>query len=380
MIDPLQLAKQLITQPSVTPYDEGCQDILIPLLKDLGFSITPLPCEDATNFWAVRGHQGPMLVFAGHTDVVPTGDVTQWRFPPFKPTEHDGLLYGRGAADMKAGIAAMIAAVEQFIQDEPDHAGRIGFLITSAEEGPCELGTPFVLDYLKKHDIHFDWCIVGEPTCEKQLGDTIKNGRRGSLTGALRVQGKQGHIAYPHLAENPIHQFAAALHELAHYQWDEGDAFFPPTSFQISNIHAGTGAGNVIPGELDVLFNFRYSPQVTPTQLREICEAILRKHQVRFTLDWTLYGEPFLTKPGPLIHALKTAIWEECGGFEPQLSTSGGTSDARYIAKTGAQVVEFGLCNASIHQINEHASIQDIYRLQAIYYRLMKVLFSSATL
>ncbi len=379
MIDPLILTKQLIAQPSITPDDSGCQDILISLLKELGFHITSLPYQDASNFWAVKGESGPTLVFAGHTDVVHTGDIAQWKFPPFEPTEHDGMLYGRGTTDMKAGVAAMIAATEQFIREYPQHPGRIAFLITSAEEGPAEKGTPIVLDYLKQQGQTFDWCVVGEPTCGERLGDTIKNGRRGSLTGKLILHGKQGHIAYPHLAENPIHRFATVLHKLVQQEWDRGDAFFAPTSFQISNIHGGTGAGNVIPGQLEVLFNFRYSPAVTVDQLKSMVEEILKQENIVYTLDWTHFGEPFLTEPGTLIKVLSSAIEQKCG-VQPELSTSGGTSDARYIAKTGAQVIEFGLCNELIHQINECVSIKDIYTLQSIYYRLMTGLLLPSTL
>ena len=380
----LALAIDLIRRQSVTPEDAGCQDLLIERLQHIGFSITKLPFGETDNsdqikqssrvenFWAIRGEQGPTLCFAGHTDVVPTGPIDQWTYPPFEPEiNNSGLLYGRGAADMKGSLAAMTIAVEKFIQDHPDHPGKIAFLITSDEEGPAKFGTVKVVEWLKNNESHIEYCIVGEPSSSHSVGDVVKNGRRGSLNAKLIVKGKQGHIAYPHLAKNPIHIIAPAINELNQEQWDQGNEFFPATSFQISNIHSGTGATNIIPGTIELLFNFRFSTEVTHQELKQRVEDILNKHQLDFTIDWMLSGEPFLTPKGPLLHAVTQGIMEETGKT-PELSTAGGTSDGRFIAKLGTQVIELGPVNKTIHQIDECVSVQDLEILTKIYYNSMK--------
>jgi succinyl-diaminopimelate desuccinylase len=372
-MDVLELTKSLIRSPSISPIDAGCQQLLASLLTHAGFKIHSLPHQQAHNLWATHGSGHPLFVFAGHTDVVPVGKESEWATPPFEPTIIDNKLYGRGAADMKGSLAAMVIAAIEFVQQCPQHNGTIALLITSAEEGPSELGTPIVLNYLHQQGIIIDYCVVGEPTCDKQFGDTIKNGRRGSLTGQLVLHGKQGHIAYPHLAHNPIHSFAPILAKLVAMQWDNGNDFFAPTSFQLSNVHAGTGAGNVIPGELTALFNFRYSPEVTATQLQTQVEALVQQHHADYQLQWTHYGEPFLTEPGKLTQAMTIAIQEHCQ-LTPTLSTSGGTSDARYIAKTGAQVIEFGPINATIHQVNEHVVVDELEKLRKIYSSVLSLL------
>ncbi|MDT0217491.1 succinyl-diaminopimelate desuccinylase [Alcaligenes faecalis] len=369
----LDTLKALIARPSVTPEDAHCQQWLGARLEQAGFSLEHLPSGPVSNLWARRGTQAPLFVFAGHTDVVPTGPEAAWDSPPFEPTVRDGQLYGRGAADMKASIAAFIHAVEEFTQAHPEHKGSIALLLTSDEEGPATDGTVHVCRVLKERGEQLDYCIVGEPTCSRQLGDTIKNGRRGSLSGHLIVKGRQGHVAYPQLAINPLHVFAPALHELTDRMWDAGNIDFPPTSFQISNIHAGTGAGNVIPGQLDVHFNFRFSTEQTPAGLQAEVESILRRHGVDFQLEWTVGGEPFLTEAGPLSQALAKAIETETG-VETDLSTTGGTSDGRFIAKICPQVVEFGPLNASIHQINEHVAVADLEPLKNIYRRTLESL------
>ncbi|MFN7097714.1 MAG: succinyl-diaminopimelate desuccinylase [Gammaproteobacteria bacterium] len=372
MLQLTKLLSDLVACPSITPNDAKCQQILINILQQWKYNITLLPHQETHNFWATPAtNPAPRFIYAGHTDVVSVGNINEWRFPPFSLNTDEGLVYGRGVADMKGSITAMMVALEKFRIDFPEQANDIGFLITSAEEGPAEQGTPIVLDYLNEQGIHFDWCLVGEPTCDKRLGDTIKNGRRGSLSGKLLINGKQGHIAYPHLANNPIHLLAPLLYELTNVQWDQGNDYFQPTQMQISNIHAGTGAGNVIPGQLEMLFNFRYSPCVTAIALMQKTEQLLQKFNLSYQLEWTHYGEPFLTTPGTLIDCLTSAIKQVCD-ITPTLSTTGGTSDARYIAKTGAQVVEFGLCNATIHQINEHVAMHDIPLLSDIYYTLCK--------
>jgi succinyl-diaminopimelate desuccinylase len=370
MSDTLELAKALIACPSVTPVDAGCQELMIEHLEALGFHIERLPFGQVENFWARRGAGAPLFVFAGHTDVVPTGPLNQWRSDPFIPTVRDGHLYGRGAADMKGSLAAMVTACERFIDAHPRHKGSIGFLITSDEEGPSVDGTRKVMEYLTQHGTQIDMCLVGEPTCEKQIGDVIKNGRRGSLGGTLSVRGVQGHIAYPHLADNPIHRFAPALAELCGLQWDAGNEFFPPTTFQFSNLNAGTGADNVIPGRVEALFNFRYSTESTAADLKAKVEAVLRRHRLDYSLEWRLSGEPFLTPPGELVNALRAAV-REVAGYDTRLSTSGGTSDGRFIAPTGAQVVELGPLNASIHKIDECVSIADVDALSRIYERVL---------
>jgi succinyl-diaminopimelate desuccinylase len=366
-VDPtLELCCDLIRRASVTPQDGGCQDLMMARLEKLGFDCTPLPFGEVSNFWAERGASGPILVFAGHTDVVPSGPVEAWDSPPFEPTLRDGVLYGRGAADMKGSLAAMVVACEAFIGAHPDHPGRIGFLITSDEEGPAVDGTVRVLEYLRDKGRAIDWCLVGEPSSSEKLGDVIKNGRRGSLNAVLTVRGVQGHIAYPQLADNPIHRALPALAALTAEVWDEGNSFFPPTSLQISNIAGGTGATNVIPGELEVVFNFRFSTEVSDAELRERTEALLRLHGLDYTIEWSLSGQPFLTPGGDLVDATVESI-RRATGLETELSTAGGTSDGRFIAPTGAQVVELGPVNRTIHKLNEAVVAADLPRLAAIY-------------
>ncbi len=362
----LELTRELITRQSVTPNDAGCQALMMARLAAMGFSCTELQFGEVSNFWAERGSEGPILVFAGHTDVVPTGPVEQWDSHPFEPSERDGLLYGRGAADMKGSLAAMITACEAFLAQHPDHSGRLGFLITSDEEGPATEGTVKVMEYLHEQGKTIDYCLVGEPSSGAILGDTIKNGRRGSLGARLVVQGTQGHIAYPQLADNPIHRAMPALHALAAEHWDDGNTFFPPTSLQISNINGGTGATNVIPGELEVLFNFRFSTEVTDTQLRQRVEAILKRFELSYQIDWTLSGQPFLTAAGALVDAAAASILATTG-IKTTLSTAGGTSDGRFIAPYGVQVVELGPVNDSIHKLNEHVRVADLPVLSEIY-------------
>jgi succinyl-diaminopimelate desuccinylase len=366
----LELAKQLIARPSLTPDDAGCQELMIERLKPLDFEIHRLRFGNVDNFWARRGTAKPVIAFAGHTDVVPTGPKEKWTNDPFTPTIRDGFLYGRGAADMKGSLAAFITATEDFVAQHPNHKGSIGLLITSDEEGPSVDGTVKVVDWLAARGEKIDCCLVGEPSCVKTLGDTLKNGRRGSLNGKLTVHGKQGHIAYPHLVRNPIHLAAPALAELAGIEWDRGNEFFPPTSFQISNIHAGTGAENVVPGHLEIRFNFRYSTAVTDDGLKERVEEVLKRHGLHYDLIWTLSGRPFLTQPGTLVDALRAAVRAELG-IETTLSTSGGTSDGRFIAPTGAQVVELGPLNATIHQIDECVRVEDLASLSRVYTRVL---------
>jgi succinyl-diaminopimelate desuccinylase len=373
----LQLAEALIARASVTPDDAGCQELLKWRLAPLGFNCETLVCgPDAsrvTNLWALRSGTlpGPTLVFAGHTDVVPTGPLQTWASDPFVPTHRDGRLYGRGAADMKGSIAAMVVAVEDFVQAHPGHRGAIGLLITSDEEGPSVDGTVRVVEMLKGRGQRLDMCIVGEPTSVDALGDTIKNGRRGTLSGRLTVQGIQGHVAYPQLARNPVHQAAPVLAELAATEWDRGNAHFPPTTFQISNIHAGTGVGNVIPGEVVVDFNFRFSTESTADSLKQRVHSMLERHGLDYTLGWTLGGSPFLTPAGTLTQAVAAAIDAECG-VKTQLSTTGGTSDGRFIATICPQVIELGPRNHSIHKIDECVEAADIDRLAAIYRRVLE--------
>lgn len=367
----IALAQQLIERASVTPDDAGCQQLMIARLERLGFNTVSLPRNEVQNFWAVHGSEGPLLAFAGHTDVVPTGDAQQWQYPPFCANIIDGMLYGRGAADMKGSLAAMVTACEGYIGNYPDHPGRIAFLITSDEEGPAVDGTVRVLDHLRQQHENIDWCVVGEPSSSERLGDTIKNGRRGSLNAVLRVRGHQGHVAYPQLADNPIHRASPALAELAATEWDQGNDYFPATSFQISNINSGTGATNVIPGELTALFNFRFSTELTAEAIKQRVTAILHAHQLDYEIDWNLSGEPFLTANGDLVDATVAAV-EAVTGYKPQLSTSGGTSDGRFIAPTGAQVVELGPCNATIHKVDECVSVDDIDNLSVIYQKLIE--------
>jgi succinyl-diaminopimelate desuccinylase len=370
MSDTLDIAKNLIARRSVTPEDAGCQTEIGNFLSPLGFEIHPLRFDEVDNLWARRGTTGPLMVFAGHTDVVPPGPEQDWRYPPFTPTIDNGMLYGRGACDMKGSLAAMLTATRQFVQSYPDHRGSVAFLITSDEEGPAVDGTARVVEWLEARQEKIDWCLVGEPTSTDQIGDVIKNGRRGSLGATLIIQGLQGHVAYPHMARNPIHLFASALDELVNMKWDTGNDFFPPTTFQISNINAGTGATNVIPGELVIKFNFRFSTEVTDTALRERVEAVLERHQLDYHIDWQLSGQPFLTPRGELVEASKQAVREICG-YDSNLSTSGGTSDGRFIAPTGTQVVELGPLNATIHQCNEHVAVDDLDTLSRIYEQVL---------
>ena len=362
----LALAKQLIARASVTPDDQGCQELLAERLQKIGFTVEQLDFGQTKNIWARRGSGAPLLCFAGHTDVVPSGPEDKWTSPPFEPTERDGRLYGRGAADMKSSIAAFVTACERFVAARPDHAGSIALLITSDEEGDALDGTTKVVDVLKARGETIDYCIVGEPTAVDTLGDTVKNGRRGSLSGNLTVKGKQGHIAYPHLAINPVHTFALALQELTQEVWDEGNEYFPPTSFQISNINGGTGATNVIPGELNVKFNFRFSTESTEAGLKQRVHAILDKHGVQYDLQWSCSGQPFLTHAGKLTDVARAAIAETCG-VKTELSTTGGTSDGRFIKAIAKELIELGPSNATIHQINENVRLDDIPKLSAVY-------------
>ena len=379
----LLLLEQLIARASVTPDDAGCQALIAQRLEALGFTCEHLPFGPGdgvvSNLWAVRAgaHPGPTLVLAGHTDVVPTGPHDQWHSAPFVPSYRDGKLHGRGTADMKSSLAAMVVAAEEFVAAHPKHAGRLAFLLTSDEEGPSVDGTVRVVDTLQARGEQLDCCIVGEPTCVSQLGDMIKNGRRGSLSARLTVVGVQGHVAYPHLARNPIHVVAPAIAELAATRWDAGNDHFPPTSFQISNIHSGTGATNVIPGEAVIDLNFRFSTESTPEQLKARVAEILQRHGVEHRVTWTLGGSPFLTRPGTLSEALVQAIRDETGVVAVELSTTGGTSDGRFISRICPQVVEFGPINATIHKIDEHVDVADVPRLKNIYRRTMENLLSS---
>ena len=370
MSNTLDLAKALISLPSVTPNDLGCQKLISDYLQPLGFKIENMKFGEVDNLWARYGTEAPLFVFAGHTDVVPTGPVDKWTHPPFEPTLDGDTLYGRGTADMKSSIAAMMVACKAFIESDSKIKGSIGFLITSDEEGPAHDGTVRVIETLEARNEKIDWCLVGEPSSTNKVGDVIKNGRRGSIGGTLTIHGQQGHIAYPHLAENPIHLFSAALNDLVSEHWDEGKEFFPPTSFQISNINAGTGATNVIPGDLEVLFNLRFSTEITHTEIQTRIEAILNKHQFKYTLDWSLSGQAFLTPRGELVNAVQTAILKVCN-IETELSTAGGTSDGRFIAPTGAQVVEVGPVNESIHKIDENININDLEKLTEIYKNIL---------
>ena len=367
----LDLAIELISKPSVTPDDHNCQNIMAKRLQVLGFNNEHLRFADVDNLWSRRGSSGPLFVFAGHTDVVPTGPVSKWSCEPFKPEIRDGQLYGRGTADMKGSLAAMITATERFVANHPKHNGSIAYLITSDEEGPSINGTVKVVEHLQKRNEKIDWCLVGEPSSTNKLGDVVKNGRRGSLSGTLTVHGKQGHVAYPHLADNPIHRVAPVLNELVNTEWDKGNEFFPKTTFQISNINSGTGATNVIPDECQILFNLRFSTEVNDQILRTRIESILKKHQLDFEVQWNLSGNPFLTARGELVTATQKAIAEICG-YETELSTAGGTSDGRFIAPTGAQVIELGPLNATIHQINENVSVADLDKLSDVYERVLE--------
>ena len=370
MNNTLDLAKSLISQASITPDDKGCQSIMIERLKKIGFEVHSLKFADVDNFWATRGSSGPIFAFAGHTDVVPAGNEDEWNTVPFEPTIKDGYLYGRGAADMKGGLAAMVTATESFVKDNPNHKGTIAFLITSDEEGVAINGTVKVMDYLKENNQKIDFCLLGEPSSTSVTGDVIKNGRRGSLNGVINVNGKQGHVAYPHLAKNPIHLFSQALSDLCSQEWDSGNEYFPATSFQVSNIHSGDGVTNVIPGKAKIMFNFRYSTETTKEELMAKVHEILDNHKIDYTLDWHHSGNPFLTPVGDLVSACVSAI-EETKDITPELSTSGGTSDGRFIAQEGTQVVELGPVNATIHQINESILVKDLEDLSSIYTKVL---------
>lgn len=372
----LTLAMALIAQPSVTPDDHGCQPLLISRLTAMGFQIETLRFGETDNFYAVYGQHGPLLCFAGHTDVVPAGDESSWTSPPFVPTQRNGYLYGRGAADMKSSIAAFVTACERLLAVQPDLPIRLAFLITSDEEGDGFDGTKRVVETLQHRGEHIDYCIVGEPTAVTKVGDMIKNGRRGSLSGTLVIHGKQGHVAYPHLACNPVHLAATALAELVNTHWDDGNSYFPPTGFQISNIHAGTGAGNVIPAEMTAQFNFRFSTESTAESLQQRVEAILDQYDLNYDLQWSLSGEPFLTTAGKLTDAAQAAIQSVCG-ISTELSTTGGTSDGRFIKAIATELIELGPVNATIHQIDECVNVTDIAQLSAIYEKIIKILAQS---
>jgi succinyl-diaminopimelate desuccinylase len=371
----LELTCDLMARASVSPTDGGCQALMSERLRALGFNIENLRFGNVDNLWARRGAEGPVFCFAGHTDVVPPGPLEEWKSDPFEPSVRDGMLYGRGAADMKSGLAAMVTACEEFIGRHPRHRGSIAFLITSDEEGPSVDGTRRVVEVLEGRGERIDWCLVGEPSSEDVLGDTLKIGRRGSLSGRLTVHGVQGHIAYPQLADNPIHALAPALTELASRTWDQGNRHFQPTSFQMSNIAAGTGAPNVIPGELKARFNLRFSTEQTVEMLQAAVERILREHGVKYSVDWFISGYPFLTVPGTLSQAASQAVAEELG-VTPKLSTGGGTSDGRFIAPMGAQVIELGVVNATIHKANESVKVEDIERLKRAYRRTLEILLT----
>ncbi|ORF45433.1 succinyl-diaminopimelate desuccinylase [Gilliamella apicola] len=371
----IALTTALIAEKSISPDDKNCQKIIIERLKKLGFTIEEINIGQTKNLWAFHGdRKSKTLMFAGHTDVVPAGDETKWLYPPFTPTiDENGVLYGRGAADMKSGVAAMVCAAEDFIKNNPAHDGCVAFLLTSDEEADATDGTVKVVDLLMNRHERVDYCIVGEPSSDTLLGDQIKNGRRGSLTANLVVHGVQGHVAYPHLADNPVHRFAPALNELVNTTWDEGNEYFPQTTMQVANINGGTGAENVIPGDLSVQFNFRYSSELTDTQIKERVEQILQKYNLKYTLNWRLSGHPFLTPQGELTNAATNAI-KDIMGINTNLSTSGGTSDGRFIAKMGCQVIELGVINKTIHKVNENANCQDIINLTAIYKRILETL------
>jgi len=374
MRDVIKTTFDLVSRQSVTPDDKGCQGYMDAILSPLGFKNESMIFEDTTNMWSRKGSGKPVFCFAGHTDVVPTGPTAKWKYPPFEPTIDDGFIYGRGTADMKGSLAAMLCATERFVADHPNHTGSIAYLITSDEEGPFINGTTRVIDTLEARNEKIDYCIVGEPSSTLKTGDVIKNGRRGSLTGDLIVKGIQGHVAYPHLVKNPIHAISPVLTELASTTWDQGNEFFPPTSFQVSNINAGTGAGNVVPGTVEICFNFRFSTEVTDQQLIARVIAILAKHNIEYEIKWTFNGQPFLTDTGALVNAVIDSI-KEVTGIDTELSTAGGTSDGRFIAPTGAQVIELGPENATIHKLDERVSVENLKTLENIYYAtLVRVL------
>ena len=371
----LKLACDLIARPSVTPDDAGCQELLIERLSRIGFECETLVFDDVTNLWARRGNTGPLLAFAGHTDVVPPGPLEKWHSDPFSPDIRDGNLYGRGAADMKSSIAAMVTACERFVAQHPDHKGSIALLITSDEEAIAINGTVKVIETLEARGEKIDWALIGEPSSHLRVGDTVKNGRRGSIGAKLVIHGVQGHVAYPHKVDNPIHRAMPALHELARHEWDQGNSFFPPTSFQISNINAGTGAHNVVPGHAEVRFNLRYSTEIDARQIIETTRVILDKHELEYDIDWSVSGYPFLTPEGELVVAAQQAIRQHTGQAT-SLETTGGTSDGRFIAPTGAQVLELGPVNESIHKINEHVNVEELEQLSQIYQSILENLLT----
>lgn len=370
----IELAQQLIRRPSLSPDDAGCQAMLIARLEAIGFHVEPMHIGDTLNFWATRG-QGETLAFAGHTDVVPPGDANRWISPPFEPSIRDGMLFGRGAADMKGSLAAMVVAAERFVAAHPNHAGRLAFLITSDEEASAVNGTVKVVERLMARNERMDYCLVGEPSSIEVVGDVVKNGRRGSMTANLTIHGVQGHVAYPHLADNPVHRAMPALNELVATEWDQGNEFFPPTSMQIANVQAGTGSNNVIPGEFFVQFNFRFSTELTDQMIKDRVAALLDRHQLRYTLEWNVSGQPFLTSRGKLVDAVVNAV-AHYNEIKPQLLTTGGTSDGRFIARMGAQVVELGPVNATIHKINECVKASDLQLLSRMYQRIMEQLIA----
>ncbi|MCD1124746.1 succinyl-diaminopimelate desuccinylase [Jinshanibacter sp. LJY008] len=371
----ITLAQQLIKRPSLSPHDEGCQQIMIERLKAIGFTVEEMNFGDTLNFWAWRGGHGgaPTLAFAGHTDVVPAGDESHWHQPPFEPTIQDGFLYGRGAADMKGSLAAMVVAAERFVAANSNHSGRLAFLITSDEEASAVNGTVKVVEALAARRERVDYCLVGEPSSTERVGDVVKNGRRGSITANLTIHGTQGHVAYPHLADNPVHRATPFINELVDTEWDRGNEFFPATSMQIANIRAGTGSNNVIPGEMFVQFNFRYSTELTHEQIMQQVQAMLERHQLRYTIEWNLSGKPFLTPRGKLVDAVSHAV-EYYAAITPQLLTNGGTSDGRFIAQLGTQVVELGPVNATIHKVNECVKASDLQLLSRMYQKIMEQL------
>ena len=371
----LKLASDLIARPSVTPEDAGCQQMLIERLEAIGFECETLRFEDVTNLWARRGRERPLLAFAGHTDVVPPGPLEKWHSDPFVPEIRDGVLYGRGAADMKSSIAAMVTACERFVEAQPNHFGSIALLITSDEEGKAKNGTVKVIETLEARGEKIDWALIGEPSSHEHVGDVCKNGRRGSIGGRLVIHGIQGHVAYPHKVDNPIHRAMPALHDLARHEWDRGNQFFPPTSLQISNINAGTGAHNVVPGHAEVLFNLRYSTEIDAAHIEETAKAIFDKHELDYDIEWSISGYPFLTAEGELLQAAQQAILQHTG-IATDLQTTGGTSDGRFIAPTGAQVLELGPVNDSIHKINEHVNVAELDTLSAIYQSILQKLLS----
>ena len=374
--DTLRLSCELIRRPSITPDDEGCQKLIAERLETIGFTSHHLRFEDVDNLWTSHGSGAPLFVFAGHTDVVPTGPETSWTSPPFIPTQRDGKLFGRGSADMKTSIAAFVTSVEQFIQQNPEHPGTIALLITSDEEGPSINGTIKVMHWLQEQSLKIDYCIVGEPSSVITLGDTVKIGRRGSLNGYMTIHGKQGHVAYPHLADNPFHRALPAFNELVKIEWDKGNEFFPPTSFQISNVASGTGAENVIPRDVKIAFNFRFSSELDEEKIKQRVTAVFEKHELIYSIDWRLSGKPFLTERGALVNAVSNACLDILR-LETEFSTSGGTSDGRFIAPTGAEVVELGPCNSSIHQIDEHVMLTDPERLSKTYLHILEQLMTS---